>query len=284
MKCFYHNDMDGKCAAAIVQYFYQLADSKIDFIKMSYDRTFPFERIDKNEKVFIVDFSLQKEGEFEELLKITDDVVWIDHHKSAIEKHVDIMLLVDGIQSVKQAGCFLTWSYFYPDRSVPRIIKLLGDYDIWRFEYGDETRDLQAGIKLEETHPCYHMWQTWFNNDLSIESIIANGAGIRKFISNESKDKIKAIGFYAELDGYKCICCNNALQGSTLFDSVNPETYDFMMPFYCSDRGWTVSLYNTKGIDGTVIAEKYGGGGHPGACGFQCRQLYFKDGIVEAKS
>ena len=95
MKCFYHSDMDGKCAGAIVYKYYLLdrertretADS--EFICINYKDDFPFEKIKPDELVVIVDFSLQREGEFERLLGITDNVIWIDHHKTAIHNSVD---------------------------------------------------------------------------------------------------------------------------------------------------------------------------------------------------
>ena len=284
MKCFYHNDMDGKCAAAIVHHRRKRDGHDIgEYIEMNYDKDFPFDTIKENEEVFIVDFSLQKEGEFDRLLEITRNVIWIDHHKSAIEKHEAIRSRVMGIQDTSKAGCVLTWQFLFTDR-MPYIVELLGDYDIWAFEHGDNTRDLQAGMKLEETQPTHQNWNQWLapeQIDSEPERIIQQGKIIRKSQQMSSARKVEQISFYAELDGYRCICCNAAMTGSQLFDSIDPSTYDFMMPFYCSDRGWTISLYNTKGIDGTGIAKKYGGGGHPGACGFQCKQMFLKDGKVE---
>ena len=131
MKCFYHSDMDGKCAGAIVHKYYlvdrertrETADS--EFICINYKDDFPFGRIKPDELVVIVDFSLQRDGEFEKLLEITNNVIWIDHHKTAIEKHGGLNvpgLRVDGI-----AGCELTWQYFYPGKEVPPVVALLGD-------------------------------------------------------------------------------------------------------------------------------------------------------------
>lgn len=42
------------------------------------------ETIKPNEQIYIVDFSISSE-EMRELLKITKDITWIDHHKTAIE-------------------------------------------------------------------------------------------------------------------------------------------------------------------------------------------------------
>lgn len=282
MKCFYHNDMDGHCSAAIVKRFVHNGTSKsVDdlYYEMDYDRDFPFDDIEPGERVFIVDFSLQREGEFERLLEITNDVWWIDHHKTSIEKHKHISGRMKGIQDTSKAGCVLAWEYLFRYDKVPLVVELLADYDIWAFKHGDMTRDLQAGFKVEDTYPLNRIWDSWF--DGNIDYIIEQGKLIRKYQQVSRKKMVESNGFYAELEGYRCVCLNNGARTSQYFESVDPKTYDLMVSFYCNDKGWTVSLYNEKKIDATPIAVKYGGGGHPGACGFQCKQLFLKDGKIE---
>ena len=119
MKCFYHADMDGKCAGAIVYNQTRFLQDGItltypEMISINYKDDFPFESILPNEEVVIVDFSLQKEGEFDKLLLITKNVIWIDHHKSAIEKHPNMKDL-KGIRDISMSGCELTWKYFHGD-------------------------------------------------------------------------------------------------------------------------------------------------------------------------
>jgi hypothetical protein len=56
------------------------------------------------------------------------------------------------------------------------------------------------------------------------------------------------------------------------------EPYDIMITFCRSpDKMWNVSLYSTKPeIDCGAIAKSFGGGGHRGASGFQCKELPFE--------
>ena len=98
MKCVYHKDLDGIASAAIVSHFVK---EPCDYIEVGYSKEFPFDQIAKDELVYIVDFSIE---EWERLLEITKDVVWIDHHKSAIELYADYSYL-DGIRSVAAAAC-----------------------------------------------------------------------------------------------------------------------------------------------------------------------------------
>lgn len=281
MKCFYHNDMDGKCAGAIVYKFYKRdrdftksIGEDCEFIPIDYKDEFPFSQIDENETIVIVDFSIQKPGEFEKLLKITDNVIWIDHHKTAIEKHGD--LDIRGVRRDGAAGCVLTWEWFYPNNLLPRIVDMIGDYDIWAFKYGEDTNKLQAGIKLYETKPEDNNWISWLNSNYSIHSLFTDGEVALTYRSNYYRDLVKSLSFFTEIEGYKTIACNAGLVSSQLFDSIQ-EDYDLMVPFSFDGKQWTVSIYTKKEIDCSEIAKKYGGGGHKKAAGFQCRELPFRE-------
>lgn len=284
MKCFYHTDMDGHCAGAIVYKYLEEEypdEVKIsEFIPINYNNDFPFCAIYPGEKVFIVDFSLQKTKEFEKLTKITKDIIWIDHHKTAIEQHEYLKL--KGLRSVKKSGAELTWKYLYPTRPVPPAVSLVGDYDTWKFEYGENSNRFQMGIRLKDNHPKDEVWKTLLMypyNTLFLQKILDDGDLVLKYKRNRNKSLAKYISFYTVFEGFRAIACNEAMTSSQLFDSIDKETYDIMLAFSYDGKQWTVSIYSTKEeIDVSKIAKKYGGGGHKGAAGFQCKELPFKKG------
>ena len=88
MICFYHSDNDGKCAGYWVDKCGLLDEHGKTFFKIDYGIDFPFDKIHKDERVYIVDYSIPPE-QMDKLLEITPNVVWIDHHKSAIEMYKD---------------------------------------------------------------------------------------------------------------------------------------------------------------------------------------------------
>jgi oligoribonuclease NrnB/cAMP/cGMP phosphodiesterase (DHH superfamily) len=318
MKCFYHTDVDGKCAGAIVKKWWNsvyramqdgITGDCAEFFSIDYKDEFPFDKILPNEQVIIVDFSLQKEGEFEKLRQITEDIIWIDHHKTAIEKH-PTMVDLKGKRDVSKAGCELTWEYFFPDKEMPLAVKYAGRYDVWDFsQFGEILNEFQAGIRLEEHYPQSPIWEELFKKsykpsidesvklasegtkisikpngeieglDSVLEIILKEGKIALKFRTNNYASLIKAFSFFTEFEGYKAICCNVGATSSQLFDSVK-EDYDLMIPFVFDGKQWTVSLYTKKDIDCSEIAKKYGGGGHKQAAGFQCKTLPF---IIGAK-
>lgn len=281
MKCFYHTDLDGKCAGAIVYQWMQtkpfLGDCSIEMIGIDYKDAIDIKTISPNEKLWIVDFSFKPEI-MEEVLKITKNITWIDHHKTAMEYQYSIEL--DGVREVGLSGCELTWGYLHPIDPMPPIVEMLGRYDVWDFsKYGEILNMLQAGIKLERNDPTDQNWEIWLfapTAEHILQDIIDAGKVALKFRQNRYADLIKALAFTTEFEGYKAIACNVALTSSQLFDSAKGD-FDLMMPFSFDGENWTVSIYTKKdNIDVSGLAKKHGGGGHKQAAGFVTNTLPFR--------
>jgi oligoribonuclease NrnB/cAMP/cGMP phosphodiesterase (DHH superfamily) len=93
MKIYYHDDPDGRCSAFLVRHFRVPEldpESTITFVPMQYDKKINFDSIASKEEVWIVDFSFEI-VDFEKILEKTNNIYWIDHHKSSIEKYADFL-------------------------------------------------------------------------------------------------------------------------------------------------------------------------------------------------
>ena len=283
MKVFYHVDNDGKCAAYWVKHFVNNNDGyETKYIKINYGMEFPFEKIGINEIVYIVDYSILPE-EMDKLLEITDKVTFIDHHKSAIEKYKEYDKEIRGVRYDGVAGCMLTYCYLKHmtnhgvgkikpfDESMtedaPMFTKLIADYDVWTFEYGNTTRAFQKGISLFKNEPTDEIWEKLLNHNDIIDFVIAAGYTIIEYRKNMMFDYCKAKGFETELNGYKCFAVNMAMMNSDDFVIDNVNDYDILIGFSFNGEEWNYSLRSTK-IDCSKIAMSYGGGGHKGAAGF----------------
>lgn len=266
MKCFYHNDLDGKCSAFWVNIYYK---GNLELKEINYESEFPFDEIERGEEIWIVDYSIEPE-EMKKLKNITDNVVWIDHHKSAIKKYEDFPFEIEGIRKDGTAGCVLTYNYLYPDKELNKMTAYIGDWDVWEFKYGKKTEYFKMGMESYITHPDSFIWEKALDYP---EKIIEEGKIVSRFKSVEYEEYIKQYGYEVEFEGYNCIACNRGNISSKLFNSVEEE-YDILIAYIFNGEQYTVSLYSTK-IDVSEIAEKYGGGGHEGASGFQCDELPF---------
>ena len=275
MKCFYHSaDLDGHCSGAIIKRKYP----ECEMIGINYGQEFPWQTIEEREIVFMVDFSLQPFSLMERL-NSRCKLIWIDHHKTAIDAaHEAGFLAYEQNLEVGMAGCELTWEHLYPDISMPVPVRLLGRYDVW--DLTGDVLEFQYGMRLhKDTLPESKIWSHALSFDIPfVRTTIDSGSMILKYQQSQSAKYAKACAFDTEIDGLPAIAMNVGMANSQMFESVfDLEKHKVMMPFVWKDGKWTVSLYTVSetGIDVGLIAKSFGGGGHKQAAGFQCNELPF---------
>ena len=297
MKCFYHNDADGKCAGFWVHQRAYL-EPDIEFIEISYEKPFPMNTILPNEQIYIVDYSIMP-NEMRELLKITKDVTWIDHHKTAIERYKDFEYDIRGIRYDGIAGCMLTYCYLthmtnggrseikpfdiQMIEDAPLFTKLIADWDVWKFDYGDKTRGFITAFNSYDFDPQSKEWDRFFCSDPVFDSepvsdMINEGTIMFKYRDGWAKEYLKRFGFEVNFEGLNCFAVNLGNCNSEYFKSLPEGKYDAFMPFAYNGEKWTVSMYS-KTHDVSDVCKKYGGGGHAQAAGFTCEELPFKKSI-----
>lgn len=282
MKVFYHNDMDGECAGHVINSYDDWPTPSASFQAMQYGDEFPFDEIKPDSRVYILDYSIEP-AEMERLLKITENVIWIDHHKTAIEKYAEFPEEILGLRSTEMAGCCLAYQWVWKNRSpydrmlekIPRYVKLVGDRDTWAFEYGDTTRHFFAGMQAEDTFSRAPIWDElrWDEDLDTLNATIKNGILIQRYKDRTRQAAVRENGWWLEFHGYRCYAVNGG-RGSEPFEAVVPEAEIWIAFSYMPAGFWTVSLYSDK-VDVSEIAKQYefqgkGGGGHKGASGFQC--------------
>ncbi len=280
MKCFYHDDLDGKCSGAIVKHH----NKNCEMFVMDYDKEFPFHLIKKNEEIWLVDFSFQKPGEFKHLYDMIgfDKIVWIDHHQTAIKKIEE-----EGLGDLKgirkdtfPSASMLTWDFFKREK-LPHALNAINKWDTWTHDDDPFVLDFINGMGAYETSPeSASLWRDLLfseNNNL-FKAISKEGEilGREKKINN--KNFIEKYGFEVQFDDqefkdYKCFACNTKGSSKT-FDSVIKD-YDIVITFIFNGKEYIISLYTEKDLKVNKIALKYGGGGHPQAAGFERESLPF---------
>lgn len=179
--CFYHSaDLDGVCSGAVVHKF----EPDAELCGYDYGQKFPWAlacpelyhgclvdsppvfldglvRLKAKRRVYMIDVSLPAA----DMMKLHQvcDLIWIDHHRTAIEACAGIHPDIVGVRSTKMSACELTWLWFTEDRNVfqsrmgaetsfllgpedtraallariPLAVKLLGRYDIWDHQNPD---------------------------------------------------------------------------------------------------------------------------------------------------
>lgn len=89
----------------------------------------------ENRNVVIVDFSYKKK-DLLELIKITKNILIIDHH---ISSEIELIGIDDiyKIFDMKHSGAWLSYKWVFPKKKVPLLIKYIQDRDIWTKKFDD---------------------------------------------------------------------------------------------------------------------------------------------------
>lgn len=217
------------------------------------------------------------------------NIVWIDHHKSAIASHpADIPgYRIDGV-----AACRLAWQWFtHPGRfqggssvrppgkemfvqrrvGEPLAVRLAGEYDVWDHR-GDGDLEFQFG--LDAQHEL--LWDRLLDPKLGgeyVDGIIHTGRFAMNCYAKRDAAVMRERSFLVDFEGLKFLALNTARCNSNTFSArdLSETGHDALMAFFFNGKIWTVSLYHAthrRDLDLSLIAVKHGGGGHKGACGF----------------
>jgi uncharacterized protein len=255
-------------------------------------------------QVYILDLS----PECVEAVELAE-VVWIDHHKTAIEKWPAEIpgYRIDGV-----AACRLAWQWFsiqqhnaqnqtneallvplpgkqdFIERTVcePWAVRLAGEYDIWdkrdpdaeTFQFGlrstDLTEDHWRDLLSVDIEPTLQVQ----NSVVACGPLLENGRLLQRYQREVDAGVVLGRSFTQEFEGLRFLCLNTARCNSLTFAAgIKPE-HDALLGFYWNGAEWRVSLYHAPGKeehDLSRIAARHGGGGHRGACGFQVGKLPF---------
>ncbi len=264
--CLYHNDPDGQCSAAIVRR--ALGDS-MEFHALEIGDPLPWQALDSADLVVIVDYSLPLEDM--ERIRGHAELVWVDHHVTALERLGEAMSDVPGVRSVEEAGCVLTWMTFFPDQPIPKAVVYIGDRDIWRHAY-TEARPFGEGFYQLDADPTNaELWEPLLNDDQTlVERIIADGEVLYAARLHQIRQTIDGYGFEVEFEGHHTLAINDrgtGDMGEAIRQAGYAIAYCYVEAIRSGKRQTFVTLYSAA-VDVSEIARKYGGGGHRGAAGF----------------
>lgn len=298
MKIIHHNDIDGRSSAFIVKK--ALDENKLEteknyfvkFIEMNYDIPFPIETILDNEYIIIVDFSVFPEM-MNKILKKTQNVIWIDHHISAIDKYKDYANRdkLKGIQFEDDdnliSGAALTYLYFFENcrtkedciekfNKVPYYIQLISDYDTFAKKLYPQSYYFKLYLESKKNTPEAKLWKDILElKKHDIEDLCEDGKVIDTYLKETNEDLNRQTGFERTVDGYNAFILNTNRRGSQLFNELY-EKYDICIICYYNGKKWLYGLYTSKdNVDVSKIAQKYNGGGHKGAAGFNSDKFLF---------
>jgi oligoribonuclease NrnB/cAMP/cGMP phosphodiesterase (DHH superfamily) len=267
--CFYHNDADGRCSAAIVR---RALGPSVELRGIDYGDPIPWDVIERTSKIVIVDFSLP----LEDMRRVqkTSELVWIDHHKTALEALAELKNIA-GMRSLEEAACVLTWQTFFPKVPIPKAVLYVGDRDTWRFAY-QETAAFGEALRQEDTRPENdNLWKPLLDDDPNlVKEMTQRGEILHRARLHRITQQINRYGFEATFEGYRTLVIN--IRGSgEMGAEIRKLGYQIGYCYLEAEQNeeWVtfVTLYSDR-VDVSEIARKFGGGGHAGAAGFSFKR------------
>lgn len=284
----YHKaDYDGQFSGDICRFFLEQHGYEVDMYPYDYGEPDPIpDGLHQTyDRIYMVDLSS------DDYLAhpIHPRIVWIDHHKTAIEKYSSNIpgLRIDGV-----AACRLCWQWFNIDPAVglqdfkdnyinrcviePEIVRLAGEYDVW--DKRDQRAEvLQYGLKAQ-SYSLYESLVYWKDHgpmaiDDRLESLLNAGESARKYADSINKDILSLYGQKIRFYGMTFLSMNWPARSSLAFEGNITEDVQALMSWFWTGDKFRVSLYghskSDPSLDLSRIAKSFGGGGHRQACGFQ---------------
>lgn len=219
--------------------------------------------------VAILDFSFPY-AQLVEMIRNAAGLIVIDHHHTA---QVDLANIPEQnkIFDMHQSGAVLAWKYFFPGQTVPLLLRYVQDRDIWTWQL---PKSMEVCAGLDMFPQTTEVWYPWFHDEYKLfDDLEGPGKSIVAY-RNQLIDSI------LKKSVTRTICrvptrCVNATGGellSYLGHRMLEKYPDVQMALmYCHDperNRYAVSLRSRGDFDCSVVAKRFGGGGHKQACGF----------------
>lgn len=226
--------------------------------------------------VYILDFSYPPDVLIE-MSKNAHRITVIDHHESAVRRYEGILMPdnVSLLMDVGASGAYLTAKYFWPNIEPDDMVKMVDDRDRWQFKLPN-SRPFSAGM-----FSYYYSLENWNHIANYVPEVIDEGHAIERKHHKDIKELLE-------------VCANTCSHGDWLVAVANlPYIHasdaghkmleiwpgaDFAATYFIDKKGMHVfSLRSRKGGPNVaMIAEEFGGGGHPNASGFKVKAFPFK--------
>lgn len=291
-----HNDLDGYSAGYVVLQHFGEQNCTIEHF--NYDREPNMDQFKEGDTVVITDYSLSND-QYRQILALvgdTGDVIWCDHHISAINRYdADRELALQGIRSTKWCGAALTWFYFHEydtldveelpyEELVERLpywLRLVDAWDSWK----TDSKYRELAVKLN----------TALTGNISIDTVdkiatnlkylsdtINKGTICIEYRDNWSKlfrerymFKVYLPGIYFGVDRTISAAVLTVGCASSEYFGDELDAVDVGITQCYNGDGWCMSFYSNKSdINCSLAAKRLGGGGHKSAAGCVINQSY----------
>lgn len=291
--CIYHGNCDDGFGAAWA--IWKRWGNEIAYVPGVYGNPLPGVA---GKHVLFVDFSA-KRAEIDAMAQVAKSIVILDHHKTAeadlspfkinfsdgVMRVEDVPDLLRGCSELdrpaiiagfdmNQSGAVMAWDFAHGiecNDPPPTFLAYIQDRDLWRFAFGDRTRQFSAALR---TYPM--TFETWDALATKPDELVEQGAIVLK-AHQANIAKFIADAYQDDVGGHTVPVVNVPYHYAS--DTAHALLKAFpSAPFTACwfRRGDGMIQYSLRSedsrLDVSEIAKKFGGGGHRNAAGYQVAQ------------
>ena len=197
-----------------------------------------------------------------------NEVTVLDHHQMRKKE-------VESAQrhafSLDKSGAGLAWEHFFSGQSLPYLLGLIQEEDLWKFK-SENVKEILAAVSI---YPGAYTDFAVFDklvNDLEVPAIRNTFAAEGKIVVRHRDKLIADMVKRANpiiFDGMDILAINASMLVSEIGNTVASAHQPPVALIWSVRRGRiAISLRSDGTIDVAKIAQKYGGGGHKAAAAF----------------
>ena len=263
--CIYHADcLDGAAAAYAVQL--ALGDD-VELHPGRYGEGPPLSSMAGRE-VILVDFSY-KRPTLLAMAAVAESILILDHHKSAKLELVRLPSNVEAIFVLDYSGAAMAWARFHRQTPMPQLYEHIQDRDLWRFRLPG-TKEITAYAftfpLIPESIPALLLCNPSEMRNLGQPLVRAHNNSVQQLIEPENVD-------WMHLGGEHVPVANCLPQFASDVGHELAKLAPFSATYYDTADKRKFSLRSSQdGRDVSLVATRFGGGGHKHAAGFWAKK------------
>lgn len=171
---------------------------------------------------------------------------------------------------MERSGASIAWDYFFTSPK-PDFIKLIEDRDLWRnsMEGVEEFHSFLFTIGFNDP-------KAWMEAFVTPVDVLIERGKVAKAAKEAACTIAMGYSGLIDFEGLRACALNFCLyQGDVghLLVERSPDKFGVLYWWDQATKQWMVSMRSKGDLDVSRIAQKYGGGGHKAAAGFQCQEL-----------
>lgn len=217
------------------------------------------------------DLSLQEGNFCVDISKWTGPLTWERHMQNAIQDdmegaHDSVYCLFD----MERSGAGIAWDFFHPDTPRPGLVNYVEDRDLWRFRL---TGSREVNAYVFATRYVFVEWdhlERLTRDHIALQNVIDMGGAIEMKHHKDVAELVAAMKRRMNIGGHEVWAANLPYTLTSDAGNLMAQGEPFAACYWDTPEGRVFSLRSTPdGLDVSVIAAAYGGGGHKNASGFR---------------